>query len=334
MKAHVRRIIGWTPAAATLILLALSGVVRPAAAQSGEGVPSDECCLTLTYTVGARALGLGQAITALSDASAFFVNPALLAGLIDDEFLVHNAPTSIDKSNTFTLIITSTVAGNFALSYRLVDLGEQESLNGPGDPAGTLSTIEHVLTASYATNVISGVGAGVSYELYQSRAICQGFCTSGNLISTTHAIALGLHYSPARLHALQVGASLVHLGFPLQAINAEQADPTPARVRIGAAYEVLHHFQADSTTLLHLSMDYVDRWRGPGDAVLNVGAEMSFQNTILLRAGYAGGNGLSSGGAVGVGVRYDRFDIGIATSFVSTPADESPPYQVTFGIRF
>jgi hypothetical protein len=312
----------------------ISGYHHDAAAQTGNGVPSDECCLTLTYTVGARALALGQAITARTDASAYFVNPALLGGLVDDEFLIHNAPTSIDKATTFTLIITSAVAGNFALGYRLIDLGEQEALNGPGQPVGTLSTIEHVLTASYATHVSAGLSAGVSYELYQSRAICQGFCATGNLISTTHAIALGLQFRPSPLPALDLGASLIHLGFPLQAINAEQADPTPARVRIGVAYEILHHFQADSTTHLHLSADLVDRWRGPGDVELDVGAELSFQRTIFLRAGYAGGAGLSSGGAVGVGVNYDRFDVGVATSFVSTAADESPPYQITFGIRF
>lgn len=320
---------------ATLILMVGAidgGAPLPVAAQSGE-VGATECCLSLLFPIGARALGLGGAISAVPDGGAFFVNPALLAGLRHDEFFVHNARTSIETSNTFTLLIRSDVAGAFALSYRLVDLGEQQVTDDPGNTIGTLSFLEHVLTASYATPVTHGLNAGISYKLFQSRQDCRGFCGE-SLVGTTHGVDLGAQYRPFESRVLSFGASLMHLGFPLQVINKEQASPTPARLRLGAAYEVLHHFRPDSLAELWLSTDLVSSWRGSGVRNLNVGAELSFERTLFVWAGYGGGSGILGGIGVGVGLNYDRFDVGVAKSFVATLVDESDPFQVTFGIRF
>lgn len=301
---------------------------------SGSPVPATECCLPLLFTVGARALGLGDAVTARTSAGSLFANPATLADVADDEFLVHNTRTSLEQSNTFTLLIRSEVAGTFALSYRLVDHGEQDARDPNGNPTGRIGVFEQILTASYATRVTAGINAGISYKLYQFRQDCRGFCGIEGFSATTHGIDAGVQVRPPRIESLELGASIVHLGFPLQVINAGQASPMPTRVRVGAAYEAAHHFSADTTVAAWLVLDVVASPRDASQSLVNAGAEFSLDRTLFLWLGYAGGSGLTGGASVGVGLVYDRFDVGVSKSFLSSPIDDSEPLQVTFGIRF
>ena len=54
-----------------------------------------------------------------------------------------------------------------------------------------------------------------------------------------------------------------------------------------------------------------------------------------MRAGYVTGNGEQvNGAAVGVGIRYQRFDVGIAKSLASNISDVTEPVHVTFALVF
>lgn len=300
----------------------------------GQGeVAATECCGEFLYTIGGRAQSLGNAIGARSAAASMFVNPALLALVSDDQFMVHNAETEIENSNTFSVIIRSDVAGTFGLSYRLVDYGTQDKLNNDGIPVGSFRTLRHVLTASYATDVVAGLNAGVNYKLFQSRRDCSGFCDDvSSTPATTHGVDLGVQYIPARMPTLAVGASVVNLGFPLQFVNAEQASPMPVRLRFGAAYEAGHHFLADSAIAVWTSTDVVVNPR-EGDMHLNVGVDVSVEEIIFVRAGYGGSGAFTGGAAAGVGIHYDRFVVDIARSFASSPLDDEP-VQISFAIKF
>jgi hypothetical protein len=68
--------------------------------------------------------------------------------------------------------------------------------------------------------------------------------------------------------------------------------------------------------------------------VPSAGLELDVQQLIFLRAGYTLGDGLASGAAIGVALRYDRFDIGVSRSFVNTGFEEGEPFQITFGVHF
>jgi len=313
------------------ILAVLPVRATPAAAQSGS-VPAAECCLVLLLPIGARAVGLGHAITSRTGAEGLFVNPALIADVGSDQFVIHNTRTDIEASNTFSLLIRSELIGSMALSWRLIDYPEQVTQDIPGQPLGTLTLRAHVLTASYATQVVAGLNAGVNYKLYQFRSDCQGACQDQEFAATTHGLDFGVQYRPSFSPSLQLGASILHLGFPLQVVNAEQAEPSPVRFHVGGAWEAAHHFTADSTITAWVSGDAVVSPRD-GSVHLNAGAELSLDETIFLRAGYGGGAGIVGGPAVGVGLRYDRFDIGVAKSFRAQP-DDSDAIQVTFAIRF
>jgi hypothetical protein len=313
-------------------LTAMFGVPTRATAQI---TGSAECCLELLFRIGARSLGLGEAITARRDAASLFINPALIADLDSDQFMVHSSQSSVDDSNTFSLLIRSELIGSLGLTYRMVNYGEIP-VTGPDPtqpPLGTLDLFAQVVTATYATRVLPGLAAGVNYQLFQFRQACRGNCQEQDLAATTHSIDAGVHYVPARLPMLNLGAALVHAGFPLQFRNAEQADPLPLRARIGAAYEVAHHLRRDTTVTWWLSTDVVVSPRD-GRVQLNVGSEVSLEQTLFLYAGYGGGEGVIGGAAAGAGLRYGRFDVRIAKSFFASPLEQTEPVQITFGIRF
>lgn len=290
-----------------------------------------ECCLPLIFHVGARAVALGNALTARSGADVLFVNPAGLAEMERDEFRVHTSQTELVTATAFSLAIGIRGAGTLAVTYRLLDLGESETAEGPGGVTGVLRLLDHVLITSFAAVMAPGLSAGVSYKLYQSRQDCQGACTTH--VGTTHGVDMGVQYHPRLWPALQLGASVTNVGTALQIINAEQADPMPARIRAGAAYELMHHFMTDSTTALWATVDVTASWRDRVEPVLAAGVELELDRTIFVRGGYSTGTGYNAGAAVGVGLRYDRFDVGIAKTFASGSGGEDP-YQITFAIGF
>jgi hypothetical protein len=323
---------------ASLVAGLLLCLPAPAVTQAGPGgdgrVEARECCLQLLTPIGARAVGLGHALTARPGPDAIFSNPAALAGLQRDEFRIHNAETEIEASNTFALAFGLRAVGTFGLSYRLLDYGESEATDDVGNPTGKIRVLAHVLMGSFATTMAPGLAAGVSYKVFQFRQDCVGFCGTPGFVATTHAVDLGVQYHPQLWPALQLGAAVTQLGLPLQVINAEQADPLPSRFRAGAAYELLHHFASDTTTAVWASVDVAGSWRDGVQSVVGAGLELILDGTIFVRAGYSTGTGQYAGAAVGVGLRHDRFDVGVAKSFVSSGIGGPAPFQITFAVGF
>jgi hypothetical protein len=310
-------------------------LVAAGAATAQDDVTARECCRQLLAPVGARALALGDAIGARASFGALQANPALGARLGDDMFAVHTSQDAVAESNTFALLIHSDVIGLIGVSYRLIDYGEIITTDEFGQEIGRLKLLEHALTATYATAVAEGLSAGLSYQLFQFRQDCRGFCNAvESQTATTHLVDAGVQYSPTFVRDLELGASLLHVGFPLQVKNAEQAAPTPSRLRLAASHEVLRYVRPDSVLQLWVGADVLVPLLEPGSTIVNAGAEISLDDTIFLWAGYGGGEGLLGGVGLGVGVEYDRFSLGVARSFIQTPIEGSEPFQLSFGIRF
>ncbi|HUF49255.1 MAG TPA: hypothetical protein VMN60_00365 [Longimicrobiales bacterium] len=299
-----------------------------------RGVGATECCLPLLFPIGARAVGTGNSLTARDGPDALHVNPAALAGLAKDEFRVHNAKTEFETSNTFALALRIRTAGVVGIAYRLIDYGEAEATDDFGNPTGILRLLEQSLLATFATTMADGLTAGISYKLFQFRQDCNNICGGADFSATTHGIDAGVQFHPRIWPALQLGAAVTHVGLPLQVINAEQASPMPSRIRAGAAYELMHHFSADTTTVVWATADVATSWRTGVPPVAAVGVEVILDRTMYVRTGYTTGTGRTAGAAVGLGLRYDRFDVGVAKSFVASATGTPDPFQVTFAITF
>lgn len=320
------------------LALALAGAPRGAAAQEagGEEPPTGECCALLLVPVGARATGMAGAYTAATGPDAVFRNPAGLAGLSGSTFLVHHSDMSLGvQVDAFSLVLTP-FSSALGLSYQLFDKGEIPTTDVSGQVTGEQSFRDHLLVASFGTGLGAGAAAGINFKLFQQRVDCSGTSCGGvTNVASTHAVDVGVRYSPVWAPGLALGLTAVNLGSRLQVVNAEQSDRLPARLHVGAAYDVLGLVRADSTVAVRLSVDVRDEIHDPGTLTPSVGLEVDMQRVVFLRAGYTPGEGLGTGAAVGVGLRYDRIDIAVARSFVNSSLEaDTEPFQVSFGLNF
>jgi hypothetical protein len=322
---------------AQALLLVGAALVLFSAEVQAQAVSANECCLSLLQPYGARAVSLGQALTARASIDGLFFNPASLANSGRGQFMAHHETTFEGQNNAFTVLIDAGLAGSFALTYVLVDLGDSQVTDTGGQIIGEFNSREQQLIGSYATGVTKVLRAGVSLKLFNAGNFCTGVCAGVETSGTTLLLDLGIQARVPRLPALEIGASILHVGFSLQQRNAEQADPPPSRVRLGVAYELWHHFRADSTITVWVSGDVVNRLHSPTTPVGSLGVEVAFDQIIFIRAGYGGsGDALARGAAgVGVGIRYQRFTVGVSKAFgLGTFDTGSDRFQVSFAIQF
>ena len=318
------------------LLVALATLCAAPAPAQEEPPERPECCLNLLVPVGARASALGGAVTARGGADAVFRNPAGLTDLTGGRFVIHHSDdTTVDvQVDAFSLLFTpfSTAVG---ISYQLFDRGEIETTDATGQVTGELALRDHLVVASFALPVGGGLSAGVNYKIFQQRIDCTGLCGGQEDVVTTQAADMGLRYRPPWNPAVQLGLSVVNAGFGFQVVGAEDEEPFPGRIHIGVVYDVLSLAPTDGSVALRVAVDARDQLSRPRSPTVAVGVELDLQQAIFLRAGYAPGEGLGTGAAVGVELRYERFDIGVSRTFSNSLLEaDSEPFQVSLGLNF
>ncbi len=323
------------PLLPVLVLLLLVLPARGLKAQDDSGSAS-EGALFLLLPVGAEGVGMARAMTALSGPESVWWNPAGIVGVDRNSFLLFRSEDLSGEGTAASFLLTRPGLGSAALSYLLFDLGDVELRDDQGNFLGTVSFRNHLGILSAGTTLPGGFDVGVNLKLIQSRVSCRGQCTDAGVTATTYAVDLGAQWSV--LDHLVLAGTVAHLGPDLQVFNEEQADPLPARLRVAAAYEVLHHWLERPGLAARLVLEVEDRLRDPGNPAQYIGTEIEagVDPSLSLRAGYAFGSELAVDGAgVGVGLRYESFDLGISKSLTSTTlSGESEPVQITFGFVF
>lgn len=321
-------------------LLGLFGALlltaRPADLSAQTTGGRNECCLVLLIPVGARAVALGGTLTARSTPASVFLNPAGLAGLKDNGFFVHHAEQEFQSTaDAFSLLLKLGGVGMLGLSYELFDHGEIETTDSNNQQTGVLAWRDHLGLVSLGVRVAAGLSAGLSYKLFHSRIDCSGACEGLQVASTTNGLDLGVRYQPPFFKALELGVSVLNAPLGVGVEEAGTRDPLPTRIHAGVTYEALHQFQEGDAISLWLSGELVDEWRAAGSPQPAFGAELGVQDIVFLRAGYVIGEGLDTGGAVGLGLHYESLTLSLGKPFSKAPLDpETQPYQVTFGVRF
>jgi hypothetical protein len=242
------------------------------------------------------------------------------------------------EATALSLVLTRRSIGAVGLSYQLLDLGDQDFRDGDGNVLGTVSFRDHLAIASFGTPLLGWLDAGLNFKVFQTRVSCRGQCADAGVTGRTFAVDAGVIAEPFQSFPLRVGAMLAHAGPRLQLINVEQADPLPTRLRVAASYEVLARYVDVESVELWATVELEDRWRELGSPVLYLGGELTAgdEDLFFLRAGYGQGqSGQPAGAAVGLGLHYDRFDLGIAKSLSGTTlVGESEPVHITFGVLF
>ncbi len=250
--------------------------------------------LKLGYS--ARDLSLaGSADAVTNEPIAIYTNPAGLAfgknapGIGLNVMLTHRtyiAGTTVDMFGT------SFKAGtmSFGTSLLLSSVPDIQIRTTPGDPQGTFSAKDFVFAAG-AARTFGKVDVGVSaMYLYEKLFVYE---------STGLAFNAGLKYSPAE--NVQLGLSTGNLGSSSAMISEKIA--LPVFVRLGGSYRMPVGSNFDLTGFAGAATFK------SGGITPALGAELSYDNLIRFRAGYASGSEMT-GFSFGAGVNYQflRFD--------------------------
>ncbi len=326
------------PRRARSLLASLLGLALGVTGLEGQDPSSTEGALFLLLPVGAQGVSMGRAMTALRSSEAAFWNPAGLAGVTDSRAVLLRGDHAVGTATAVSLLGVRPGVGTLGASYLLLDIGDQDLTDADGNVLGTISVRNHLGIVSAAARLFGRLDGGVNFKVVQFRQSCRGLCPDRGTTATTWAVDAGLQLEPSADLPLRLGAMVAHAGARLQVLNADQADPLPARVRLGAAYDVLAGVASRDDVEGWLSVELEDRLRDPGAISLYLGSEVvagSF-DALYLRAGYVIGQVDQEDGArVGLGLRYERFDLAIAKSLtVSTVTGETEPVHVSFSIVF
>lgn len=317
-------------------LVALSGSLE-LAAQDNESDPAEGAPFLL-LPVGAQGVALGRAMSSVTGAESAFWNPAGLATVDRRSILVYRGSTLAGDQTAFSVVLFRPDLGSAAVSYQLLDIGDQELRDRDGQLLGTISLRSHLGVASFATQLFDQLTAGLNFKVLQFRQSCRGQCTDAGVAATSYAVDVGVQSEPFRGVPLRIGAMLAHLGPKLQFINAQQADPLPSRLRFSGAYDVLHAITPDERFELWLNLEVEDRMRSLGEPSLYLGTELmaGTEEKVFVRAGYVFGElDQTDGAAIGLGLRFERFDLGIARSLAAADiGQESEPFYFTLGLAF
>ena len=303
--------------------------------------PLNAGALFLVFPVGAQAVGMGQTATAASGhGEAAFWNPAGLATMSDDEFALHSATLVAGKSHVLGAYFPSRGIGVLGGAVYLVDYGDLDRTDQNGNTIARIAPRNFEFIASYATSLAGSFVLGLSYKLVEFRVDCSGDCRDFPTgTGATHALDLGGQFTVGPGGPLRIGVALRNVGFRLQVQNQAQADPLPARLAIGALYEV-HFRPAEGATLdkafdLKLAADLDSPWGQGGQSETRLGFDVGYQKLVRVRAGYAFVQDGLSGPSVGLGIESGSLGVDLARAFLTgSDLQADSPTFFSFRVTF
>lgn len=309
-----------------LIAASLAGLGSTSEAQQSR---AEEGGLFLLVPVGARAVGVGQAVVAAQLGSeAVWWNPAALARSEKREAAIHHSQNLLATGDALTLLVPSSLLGVLAVSLDIFDYGVIERTRGPNGASGEILPRNIVYAATYGTPIGARVNAGITYKLVQFRVDCSGDCGDLPAVSSsTTAIDAGLQYNLADVAPITFGAAIRNLGLRFQVNDEDQADPLPTRLQVGVLYRMLAIGSETRPMDLHLSGDLINQVTLEAPTA-RIGADMIVQKTVHLRAGYSFDRSETSGASIGLGITAGNLTVDLARIFegFSSSAGQAPTY--------
>ena len=280
---------------------------RGARAQSGV-IPGLEGGPEFLLPIGARGIGLGQAIAARGvGADALWWNPALIArGPREVAFNVAQlANGSITADASSAIVWPVPRVGAFALSVRYLNYGDFTATDKQtGAIIGSFQHTAVIVAGTFSAPFGDRFAGGLTLKLLELASPCTGSCdptSSGE--PRTAALDFGAQYFLTADSLISVGASTLNIGLPLQVKDAPQADQLPSRVIFGAA--VAPKFsQMPKGAHMHAEVDMIKALSSGGPGFL-LGAEFAWMDQYAARVGYQ-----HDGPTSGVG---PTFGLGFAT---------------------
>jgi hypothetical protein len=297
----------------SILALVLIVIFCPTA-EAGE--PGTSGFLFLRLGNGARACGMGEAFTAVSDdATSIYYNPAGMANVEGVELNVTHSEWMIDIRFEQVSVVNEMLGGAVGLTFTGLYYGELDRYRDfPSlSPDGTFSPYDLALAAGYATDVIPNLSMGATVKLIYSKIDFES--------ATGYALDLGVMHR-TMVEGLTLAASILNLG--PEAKFVEEKFYPPFQLRGGASYR--YSPQWLSGTII-VAADAVFPNDGDGEVKLHMGAEYSFERLFSVRAGYKG-NYYVQGPTFGIGVSYNRLRFDYAFMSISHDLENSHRFSI------
>jgi hypothetical protein len=323
-----RRRVSGTYRRLAVAVLGLAVWAGPLVAQGGVATGGG---LELVLPVGARAVGMGQAVVAdfLGSESVWW-NPAALGRQGEREVAIHHNQSFAVNADALTFVWPVRPVGVVALSALIYDYGTEDNTDATGT-LGTISPQARILAATFAADVGPRAFLGMNYKLYERVLNCTGGCVVAGLSESTTALDVGAQFRLSTDSSLFVGVALRNVGPRLQSNDAPQADPLPARLDFGATYAPrIDALGPDAALRFGVGVVNALPSTGPG---FRLGADVVWQGTVHASAGYVMRGPAGSGPTLAVGATTGRLHLDIARLFSdnATGTGQPPTY---FSLRY
>ncbi|MEP6507176.1 MAG: PorV/PorQ family protein [Gemmatimonadales bacterium] len=307
------------------------GVVFAVASYSGQlgaqgGTSSGT--LFLLFPVGAETVGVGEAAVALRLGSeSVWSNPAALGRGQKREAAVHHSETIGARGDVITLLIPDKY-GAFAVSFKLLDFGNQQITDEGGTPIGNVLPRNVLIAGTYGLAIGKQGSIGLTLKRLQYRVDCSGQCANVSTFSaSSNAVDFGGQYDLPGDSTVRFGAAVRNIGSKLQVNEGEQADPLPTRIELGLSYGlgVVRKYVSDVD--VRVAGDVIAT-RTADQPSGRFGADVTYENTIHLRGGYILNDADGATASVGFGLGTGRLTFDIARTFggASEDAGKTPAY--------
>ncbi|MSR23430.1 MAG: hypothetical protein EXR92_07805 [Gemmatimonadetes bacterium] len=189
----------------SLCLACMLGAPLAVEAQGEEPPALEEGARFLLLPVGAQAVGLARAMTALSTPEGAFWNPAGLAGLGRSRVMFYQGEHLSGDGTSISVLLAPTPTGVLGAPYSLLDSGSQDVTDDTGTVVGSITVRSHHAVLSAASGLTSWLSGGMNLKWVQFRLGCLGQCPEGTASETRSAMDVGFLMRPLSGVPLQLG---------------------------------------------------------------------------------------------------------------------------------
>ena len=277
-------------------LFIVSIIMLVSAVDASAADPGTSGFMFLRLGNGARAGGMGEAYTAVSDeATSIYWNPAGMASVEGVELNVTHSEWLLDIRFEQVSVVNEMFGGAVGLGFTGVYYGDMDRYGEfPSlTPDGTFAPYDLALSAGYAKDILPNLSAGVAVKLIYEKIDFES--------ATGYAFDFGLTHK-SRIEGLTLAASMLNLG--PEAKFVEESFYPPFQLRLGAAWQKENEGLRGRLTLATDAVVPND-----GDTRMHMGLEYTYRRRLAVRFGYKIGY-YAQGATMGLGVFYRnlRFD--------------------------
>jgi tetratricopeptide (TPR) repeat protein len=308
-----------------IILLALF-IPAILTAQDGDGQAGTRSFFDFGF--GARAMGMGNAFTALADdPTAVYWNPAGLDYIYQQSVTLFHASLYEGALYDFLGYAYPTLdLGTFAIGIARLGIGDIMETNRINEELSSFSWEVYQGYFSYGLKLPWDLATGVSVKV--QRSAWSGLVNYGQAVGVGVGMDLGFLYRPTfslspYLRDWSIGVNVENLFSP-QVKEGDQADIIPRVLRFGVMRKIPFFGEGNSLNIL-LDLDKTQ----DTDLAIALGTEYSFMNMGRVRLGY-NNNGI----AFGAGVQYSLFQIDYAFGNPSSDGLLSPVHRISLSVNF